>query len=91
MKTYILPSIKITVILLVILGGLYPLAIAAVGKLTRAMVMEKPLNSKVAQLALPMWGKNSRRINISGHAHRPLIIKLTHQAVQIKDLLTLII
>jgi potassium-transporting ATPase KdpC subunit len=34
MKTYILPSIKITVILLVILGGLYPLAIAAVGKLT---------------------------------------------------------
>ena len=34
MKTYILPSIKITIILLVILGGLYPLAIAAVGKLT---------------------------------------------------------
>src|ERR1700755_2721343 len=34
MKTYILPSIKITVILLVILGGLYPLAISAVGKLT---------------------------------------------------------
>lgn len=34
MKTYLLPSIKITVILLVILAGLYPLAIAAVGKLT---------------------------------------------------------
>ena len=34
MKTYLLPSIKITVILLVILSGLYPLAIAAVGKLT---------------------------------------------------------
>ncbi len=34
MKTYILPSIKITVILLVILSGLYPLAIAAIGKLT---------------------------------------------------------
>ncbi|EHQ30047.1 K(+)-transporting ATPase subunit C [Mucilaginibacter paludis] len=34
MKTYLLPSLKITVILLVILAGLYPLAIAAVGKLT---------------------------------------------------------
>lgn len=34
MKTYILPSIKITIILLVILSGLYPLAIAAIGKLT---------------------------------------------------------
>ena len=32
MKTYLLPSIKITVILLVILSGLYPLAIAAIGK-----------------------------------------------------------
>ncbi len=34
MKTYILPSIKITIILLVILSGLYPLAIAGIGKLT---------------------------------------------------------
>ncbi len=34
MKTYLLPSIKLTVILIVILAGLYPLAIAAVGKLT---------------------------------------------------------
>jgi K+-transporting ATPase ATPase C chain len=34
MKTYILPAIKLTVILLVILAGIYPLAIAAVGKLT---------------------------------------------------------
>jgi K+-transporting ATPase ATPase C chain len=34
MKTYLLPSLKITVILLVILAGLYPLLIAAVGKLT---------------------------------------------------------
>jgi len=34
MKTYLLPSIKITIILLVILSGLYPLAIAAIGKLT---------------------------------------------------------
>jgi K+-transporting ATPase ATPase C chain len=34
MKTYLLPSIKMTVILLVILAGIYPLAIAAVGKLT---------------------------------------------------------
>lgn len=34
MKTYLLPSIKITVILLVICAGLYPLAIAAIGKLT---------------------------------------------------------
>jgi potassium-transporting ATPase KdpC subunit len=34
MKTYLLPSIKITVILLVILSGLYPLAIAGIGKLT---------------------------------------------------------
>ncbi|SDS91585.1 K+-transporting ATPase ATPase C chain [Mucilaginibacter mallensis] len=32
MKTYLLPSIKLTVILLVILGGIYPLAIAAVGR-----------------------------------------------------------
>jgi K+-transporting ATPase ATPase C chain len=34
MKTYLLPSIKITVILLVILSGLYPLAIAGIGKFT---------------------------------------------------------
>ena len=34
MKTYLLPSIKLTVILLVILAGIYPLLIAAVGKLT---------------------------------------------------------
>ncbi len=34
MKTYLLPSLKITVILLVILAGLYPLLIAGVGKLT---------------------------------------------------------
>src|ERR1700744_1524400 len=34
MKTYLLPSIKMTIILLVILAGLYPLAIAGVGKLT---------------------------------------------------------
>jgi K+-transporting ATPase ATPase C chain len=34
MKTYFLPSIKITVILIVILAGLYPLLIAAIGKLT---------------------------------------------------------
>src|ERR1700743_166347 len=34
MKTYLLPSIKLTIILIVLLAGLYPLAIAAVGKLT---------------------------------------------------------
>ena len=34
MKTYLLPSIKITIILLILLSGLYPLAIAAIGKLT---------------------------------------------------------
>ena len=34
MKTYLLPSIKLTAILLVILAGIYPLAIAGVGKLT---------------------------------------------------------
>ena len=34
MKTYILPSIKITIILLVLLSGLYPLAIAGIGKFT---------------------------------------------------------
>src|SRR5476651_1254592 len=34
MKTYLLPSLKLTFILLVILSGLYPLAIAAIGKLT---------------------------------------------------------
>ena len=32
MKTYFLPSIKITIILLVILSGLYPLVIAGIGK-----------------------------------------------------------
>jgi K+-transporting ATPase ATPase C chain len=34
MKTYLLPSIKITVILLVLLSGLYPLVIAGIGKFT---------------------------------------------------------
>ncbi|MET3979023.1 K+-transporting ATPase ATPase C chain [Mucilaginibacter sp. UYP25] len=34
MKTYFLPSLKITVILIVLLGGLYPLFIFAIGKLT---------------------------------------------------------
>jgi K+-transporting ATPase ATPase C chain len=34
MKTYLLPSIKLTVILIVILAGIYPLAIAGVGKFT---------------------------------------------------------
>src|SRR5471030_1861422 len=34
MKTYLLPSIKITVILLVLLSGLYPLIIAGIGKFT---------------------------------------------------------
>lgn len=34
MKTYLLPSLKLTVILLVILAGIYPLAIAGIGKFT---------------------------------------------------------
>ena len=34
MKTYFLPSLKITIILLVLLAGLYPLAIAGIGKFT---------------------------------------------------------
>src|SRR6201996_2071541 len=34
MKTYLLPSLKISIILLVILSGLYPLAIAGIGKFT---------------------------------------------------------
>ena len=34
MKTYLLPAIKLTVILIVITAGFYPLAIAAVGKFT---------------------------------------------------------
>jgi len=34
MKTYLLPSIKLTIILIVITAGIYPLAIAGVGKLT---------------------------------------------------------
>jgi len=34
MKTYLFPAIKLTAILIVILAGLYPLAIAAVGKFT---------------------------------------------------------
>jgi K+-transporting ATPase ATPase C chain len=33
MKTYLMPSLKITVILIVILAGVYPLLIAAIGKL----------------------------------------------------------
>lgn len=34
MKTYILPSIKISLILLVLFSGVYPLVISAIGKLT---------------------------------------------------------
>lgn len=34
MKSYLLPSIKITIILLVLLSGLYPLIIAGIGKFT---------------------------------------------------------
>ncbi|HAL83507.1 MAG TPA: potassium-transporting ATPase subunit C, partial [Mucilaginibacter sp.] len=34
MKTYLLPALKLTVILLVILSGLYPLIIAGIGKFT---------------------------------------------------------
>ncbi|HEY5325556.1 MAG TPA: K(+)-transporting ATPase subunit C [Mucilaginibacter sp.] len=34
MKTYLLPSLKITIILLVLLSGLYPLIIAGIGKFT---------------------------------------------------------
>jgi K+-transporting ATPase ATPase C chain len=34
MKAYILPSIKLTLILLVLVGGLYPLMIAGIGKFT---------------------------------------------------------
>lgn len=34
MKTYLLPSIKLTLILVVLLAGLYPLAIAGIGKFT---------------------------------------------------------
>jgi K+-transporting ATPase ATPase C chain len=34
MKTYLLPSIKISIILLVLLSGLYPLVIAGIGKFT---------------------------------------------------------
>ena len=34
MKKYILPAMKLTVVMIVICGGLYPLLIAAVGKLT---------------------------------------------------------
>jgi len=34
MKTYLLPSLKITVILLVLLSGLYPFVIAGIGKFT---------------------------------------------------------
>lgn len=34
MKTYLLTSIKLSVILMIIVAGLYPLAISAIGKLT---------------------------------------------------------
>ncbi|MDB4904061.1 MAG: K+-transporting ATPase ATPase chain [Mucilaginibacter sp.] len=34
MKTYLLPSLKISIILLVLLSGLYPLVIAGIGKFT---------------------------------------------------------
>lgn len=35
MKTYLLPALKLTLILLVILSGLYPLAIAGIGKFAK--------------------------------------------------------
>ncbi|HEV9038345.1 MAG TPA: K(+)-transporting ATPase subunit C [Puia sp.] len=35
MKRYILPALKLTIVMIVICGLLYPLSIAAVGKLTR--------------------------------------------------------
>lgn len=34
MKTYLLPAIKLTIILIVITAGIYPLAIAGIGKFT---------------------------------------------------------
>ncbi|WP_428330126.1 K(+)-transporting ATPase subunit C [Mucilaginibacter sp.] len=34
MKMYLMPSVKITIILIIIVSGLYPLAISAIGKLT---------------------------------------------------------
>ncbi|RYD76117.1 MAG: K(+)-transporting ATPase subunit C [Sphingobacteriales bacterium] len=34
MKTYLLPSLKLTLILIIITAGLYPLLIAAIGKVT---------------------------------------------------------
>jgi K+-transporting ATPase ATPase C chain len=34
MKTYLLPALKLTVILIVIVAGIYPLAIAGIGKFT---------------------------------------------------------
>jgi len=34
MKTYFLPSLRITIVLLVLVGGLYPLLISVIGKLT---------------------------------------------------------
>jgi K+-transporting ATPase ATPase C chain len=34
MKTYLLPALKLTLILIVILAGIYPLAIAGIGKFT---------------------------------------------------------
>jgi len=34
MKTYLMPSFKITIILIVLLAGIYPLAIAGIGKFT---------------------------------------------------------
>lgn len=34
MKTYLMPSLRITIILIIIVSGLYPLAIAGIGKFT---------------------------------------------------------
>jgi K+-transporting ATPase ATPase C chain len=34
MKTYLLPSIKLTIIVIILTAGIYPLAIAGIGKLT---------------------------------------------------------
>src|SRR5438067_6115372 len=34
MKTYLLPSIKLTIILIILTAGIYPLAIAGIGKFT---------------------------------------------------------
>ena len=54
MKKYILPSVKLTLVMLILCSVIYPLFISAVGKFTPVVVMVKQLtvNGKVVGYAM---------------------------------------